>query len=291
MKGNLTLDEISEVSEMKIKRNNIFYNGYSQHKIDRLLELARTNKYSAPQLAKIFKCGSTTINRTLAYNNIHLPNFGRFKRKYDFNDDFFKELNPTSAYWLGFIAADGTISSKIHCLRIGLNKSDDTHLRKFLKAINCNGKIHYIKSNNSASIEIYSKVIIKCFLSFGITPNKSLTIKQVNVPQQLMSHFIRGVYDGDGSLTGNKRTHIQLMIAGNKPFLEQIQNVLIGECDLNKVKIYPLKSRAYKLQYTGIQIFKILEFIYKDSTPFIRLDRKYDNYQYFKNKFTSSDNP
>lgn len=75
------------------------------------------------------------------------------------------------------------------------------------------------------------------------------------------------------------------MIAGNKPFLEQIQNILIKECNLNKVDIYPLQSKAYKLQYTGIQIFRILNFLYENSNPTIKLDRKYKKYLYFKEKF------
>ena len=130
---------------MKIKKNNVFYNGFSQNKINKLLELAKTKKYSAPQLASIFKCNKKTIFKALAYNDTHLPNLGKFKRKYSLNDNFFKELNPTSAYWLGFIAADGCLYSKTNCLRIGLNKSDDNHLKKFLKAINCDKKLGYTK--------------------------------------------------------------------------------------------------------------------------------------------------
>ena len=126
---------------------------------------------------------------------------------------------------------------------------------------------------------------MNCLLSYGVTPNKSLTIKRVNVPQQSMSHFIRGVYDGDGSISGNKRRNLQLAIAGNKPFLKQIQEILVKECDLNEVGIYPLKSRAYKLQYTGIQIFRILNFIYKNSNSTMRLNRKYEKFLYFKKKY------
>jgi hypothetical protein len=282
---NLTKDEISEVSEMKINKKHIFCNAHTQHKTNQLLELAKTGEYSAPRLAKLFNCDRKTIFRALDKYSIHLKNLGKFKRKYTVNDDFFNELNTVSAYWLGFIAADGTLSSRDNSFRIGLNKSDDTHLKKFLNAISSNNKIYYVQSNHSASIEIYSVKLINSLLSYGITPKKSLTINYVKVPQELMSHFIRGVYDGDGSLTGKRRTHVQLMIAGNKPFLEQIQNVLIKECNLNKVKIYPLPSKAFKLQYTGIQVFRILEFMYKDSDPHIRLDRKYGNYISFKERF------
>ena len=270
---------------MKIRKTNIFYNGHNLTKLNKLLELAKTNKYSALKLAKIFNCNRKTILKALAYNNIYLKNLGLFERKYDLNDDFFKELDPTSAYWLGFIAADGNLSNKSNCLTIGLNRSDDNHINKFLEALDCKKKVRYIQSNNSALVEIHSKEVMDCLLSYGITPNKSLTIKNVKVPKHLMSHFIRGVYDGDGSITGYKRTHFQLMIAGNRPFLEQIQQVLVEECNLNKVSIYPLQSKAYRLQYTGIQNFRILDYMYHNSTPNTRLDRKYKKYLYYKKKF------
>jgi len=64
------------------------------------------------------------------------------------------------------------------------------------------------------------------------------------------------------------------------PLLKQVQKILIDRCGLNQVKIYHLKkeSRAFRLQYTGSQIFKILDFMYKDSSDVIRLDRKYQKY-------------
>lgn len=276
---------------MKIKKNNVFYNGYSQDKIDKLLKLARTYNYSAPQLARIFKCGRTTIIRTLEYNKIILPNFGRFKRKFDLNDFFFVKLNTISAYWLGFIATDGNISGNSNSIRIGLNKKDKIHLENFLKAIGCEKEIYINKKLNSANLEVHSKTMKESLTQLGIPPRKSLIIKDLRVSEKLMPHFIRGVYDGDGSLSGRKKTHIQISIAGNKPFLENIQNYLIKRCNLNKTQIYPLKSKAYKLQYTGTQIFRILDFLYEDSNPETRLERKYNLYLNYKNKFISSCNP
>ena len=93
----------------------------------------------------------------------------------------------------------------------------------------------------------------------------------------LMPHFVRGVFDGDGWISGKKITHVQFGIAGNKPFLQQIQDTLVKECNINRVNIYPLSgpNRAHKLQYTGHQVFKILNFLYKGSNKSIRLERKY----------------
>jgi hypothetical protein len=255
-------------------------------KLIKLIKIAKTGKYSAPRLAKIFNCDKKSVLYSLYCHNILLPNLGQFKKKYGSNEHFFNKLNPISAYWAGFIAADGTLTFKDNGIYIGLNKKDKHHLLKFKKAIQTNSPIKEVKSNNSAHIGIYSKELFNTLIKLGIKPNKSLSISHVNIPGKLMPHFIRGVFDGDGSISGNDISHVQLSIAGNKPFLEQIQNFLIKEIQINKTKIYPLiKSKAYRLQYTGSQIFKILEFIYKDSDDKIRLTRKYDKFIDFKNRF------
>lgn len=261
----------------------------NKQKLTRLIKLANTKEYSAPQLAKIFNCNKKTIFKALGNKGIFLPNLGIFKRTTYCNENFFVNLSSLSAYWAGFIASDGCLFHKNKSLSIGLNKRDIHHLYKFAKAIGTNAKIGYTKSNNSVRISIYSKDIFNSLLKLGIIPNKSLNITNVNMPSYLMSHFIRGVFDGDGYIGGKKVTHVQFFISGNKPFLQEIQKFLIKKCGINKVKLYPLypldKNQGYKLQYTGSQIFRILDFLYKDSTPQTRLDRKYQKVLYLKRIF------
>ncbi|MBI5148070.1 hypothetical protein HZA33_00130 [Candidatus Pacearchaeota archaeon] len=259
---------------------------FKKEKLNKLIELARTKKYSAPKLAKKFRCDRKTIFRILKDKEIMLPNLGRFKKRIYCNEKFFKKLNKISAYWLGFIAADGVLSLRDKSVLICLSEKDKKHLYKFKKAIKTNAKIGLIKSNRSAHIGICDKDLFESLVERGVTPNKSLSIKKVKFPQRLSSHFIRGVFDGDGSISGSDISHIQLMIAGNKEFLEQLQDILIKNCKLNRVKLYRLtKGNAYKLQYTGPQIFKILKFLYRNSNKNMRLDRKYTKYLIFKRKF------
>ena len=259
----------------------------TEFKIKRLIKLANTTQYSAPCLAKIFNCDRKVVHRVLKENKITLPNLGRFKKKIYVNDNFFTKLNSVSAYWAGFIAADGVLSNRDKNLSIALNKRDIKHLYKFIKAVKSNAHVGCIKSNNSAHVNLYSKPLFNSLIKLGITPNKSLTITNVSLSQSLMPHFIRGVFDGDGWISGKRITHVQFGIAGNRPFLQQIQDVLVKKCHVNRVKLYPLfpRGRAFKLQYTGSQIFKILEFLYKKSKPQTRLDRKYQKMLELRKRF------
>lgn len=259
----------------------------TKYKIGRLIKLVKTNAYSAPRLAKFFNCDKKTIFRILKAKRIILPNLGRFKKRIYANDNFFSPLNSISAYWVGFIAADGILCNRDKNITISLNDRDVTHLYKFARAIKSNARVGYVKSNNSAHVSIYSRLLFGSLIKLGITPNKSLSIGHINMPLVLISHFVRGVFDGDGWISGRKITHVQFGIAGNRPFLQQIQDVLVKNCNINRVKLYPLppSGKAYKLQYTGSQIFRILGFLYEKSNRQIRLDRKYKKMLDLKKKF------
>jgi hypothetical protein len=257
-------------------------------KLARLITLAQTGEYSAPMLAETFKCNRKTALLVLGDNDIKLKNLGQFQKRIFCNDNFFDELTPVSSYWLGFIAADGCLFLKNRSVTIGLALKDKSHLQKFKRAIRTNSNISYALSTNSVRISVYSEKIVDRLVNLGVTPNKSLTISKVEVPQNLFSHFVRGVFDGDGSITGKRVTHLQFMIAGNKPFLKNLQENLVKNCDINEVQLYQLsgKNKAFKLQYTGSQIFRILDYLYRDSTPEIRLTRKFGKYLKLKDKFS-----
>jgi len=257
-------------------------------KLVKLVNFAKSGRYSAPRLAEIFKCNKKTVLLVLGDNGIRLRNLGQFQKRIFCDDIFFDELTPISSYWLGFIAADGCLSLKNRSVTINLALKDKSHLQKFKRAIRANSDISYSLSTNSVRISVYSEKVFDRLVNLGVTPNKSLTIGKVEVPQNLLSHFVRGVFDGDGSVSGRRVTHLQFMIAGNKPFLKNIQESLIKNCDINEVQLYQLSgnNKAFKLQYTGSQIFKILDYLYKDSTPETRLTRKYEKYLKLKNKFS-----
>ncbi|PIS14898.1 hypothetical protein COT64_00245 [Candidatus Shapirobacteria bacterium CG09_land_8_20_14_0_10_39_12] len=258
-----------------------------KRKLEKLVELAQTGKFSAPKLAKAFKCNRKTILQVLGDNNVKLKNLGQFQKRIFCDDNFFNNLTLISSYWLGFIAADGCLSLKNRSITIGLALRDKSHLQKFKRAVHTNSNIFYAFPTNSVRISIYSGKIFDQLINFGVTPNKSLTISKVDVPQNLLSHFIKGVFDGDGSITGKRVTHLQFMIAGNKPFLKNLQENLIKNCDINEVQLYKLsgENKAFKLQYTGFQLFRIMEYLYKDSLPETRLKRKYEKYLKLKSRF------
>lgn len=196
------------------------------------------------------------------------------------------------AYWLGFLAADGSVSKKQ--LTLLLADKDKEHLLKFKNFIGVDYKIGKRQTtlNNKKfigwSYSVSSTEFVKSLKKHNLYPNKSFTIEIPNtIPKLLIHHYIRGLFDGDGSIV-NSNNRLLFSITSSKNMCEQVQDVLIKNCSLskNKLKIFTSKKTQQKysaISYCGNKQNKIIyNFLYKDAAIF--LQRKYN---IFKNKFTN----
>lgn len=204
--------------------------------------------------------------------------------KHNFPRDEFYFSNIDSkekAYWLGFLYADGCVHSNSNEISITLKDRD--HLEKFRKAIKSNNKIgESIDRRFSSLPKIYhfsirDKQLKSDLIKWGCVPNKSLTLTKIpNIPRDFVSHFIRGYFDGDGSLHWlNGTKNFRISFVGTAPFLKDIQKELglslsLGQHKGNQSKYFQVAGRK--------QVPMILDYIYKDSDENIRLTRKYKNY-------------
>lgn len=206
-------------------------------------------------------------------------------RKYKLNESYFENIDsPEKAYWLGFIAADGCIyqtGSGSKVLSFNINSRDKNHLEKFLQAIKSTAKIKIISGSGFgemteiASLQINSKKIVEDLNKFGIIQKKSLILDKPNIEEKYLFDWIRGYFDGDGSITvelpnGNS----QINFLGTKEILTFIQETLRPE-KINKLQSNCLNKNSFSLTYGGKQlIIQLLNKFYKN--PTIYLERKYE---------------
>lgn len=220
-------------------------------------------------------------------------------RTHFYNTRFFKTIDSEEkAYWLGFLMADGAISRSgknkpYNRIDINLKIEDKEHLVKFQESIGStytinekfieNKKLDF--SSSICHLRINSIDMAKDLMNLGVHPQKTgkeTFIKIPNLP--LERHFLRGFFDGDGSLINSAFLRFNIGSA-SKSMLEEINNHLLSNIGVD-FSIYEEK------QY-GIPFFKIdsqcrpknkafLEYIYKDSTVYLK--RKYDLYSKLKNK-------
>eukprot|EP01084_Bolivina_argentea_P015209 28433_1 len=128
------------------------------------------------------------------------------------NSNFFNTWNPTMAYWLGFLFADGNVykTATISRIQLELKCSDYGHVAKYKAALQSTYKLGLYKATKSPNCKarhsISSKILTTKLIQLGCIPRKSLTLEwPKNIPDEYVHHFVRGYCDGDGCIHFHKR--------------------------------------------------------------------------------------
>lgn len=186
--------------------------------------------------------------------------------------------SPDKAYWIGFLLADGGVYKGQ--LWINLSKKDEVHLEAFRKSLN---STHPIKEKHRCvSYYIRSKRLVYALQKYGIIERKTFNTKFPNhIPKKYVRDFIRGYFDGDGSIKFNKKRNTKVFkLTGTLVLLSSIQDILISKLGLPKNKI--LRSgNSYVLNYGGNnQVTTIYHYLYDDSNLY--LERKHSKFIEFE---------
>ena len=236
--------------------------------------------YTLKQLGKEFSCSYPTIRNLLNKHNIQSRGN---KQGYPRNEYYFSKIDTEEkAYWLGFLYADGCVHSNNN--EVSINITDREHVEKFKTAIGAvNHKItetndkRFTNAKTLYQFTIKDEQLHKDLIQWGCVPQKSLLLNKIpNIPRDFISHFIRGYFDGDGSLHYLQGTNnYRISFIGTKDFLNDIQK----ELSTNVSLYYGSSGKAYQLSISGRkQVERILNYLYKDSQEKTRLNRKYQTY-------------
>ena len=257
-----------------------------------------TKSYSDEEIA--IKLGKSRITITSARKKFKIQSFtertglkkqdgcvifGGRKKQILFNEKYFSEINSEdSAYFLGLLAADGSISNSNNKLEITLAEPDYHILNTFISCINgveCKIKkrIRPDRSKTFYRLTLCSKQMVSDLNLLGLTPSKTHTFSITkSIPNEFLPHFLRGLWDGDGSI-GEK--HFCVGIA-SFDFKEQVINFindLGGEPPNVCVRKLRSGKNFYNISVASKRHFKFRNSLYKDAT--IYLNRKYEKYREF----------
>lgn len=222
------------------------------------------------------------------FKKLNLPTLNANNAK-SFNEKAFDVINDESAYWLGILLADGSVhikndSKKSHYLELCMK--DKEHIEKFRNFLSSSHKIskRTVKSNGSIvyRIIIGSKYMCTRLIELGIKPNK--TYEKINfnnfVDKQFLPSFIRGFFDGDGSIDLNPSNHIRYIgfTSMYEESLKSLQTVIKENCNVYFDYLDVRESKAPMLRlYKQTETIKFLDWIY--ASPQCVLDRKYNKYK------------
>lgn len=227
------------------------------------------NKYTYDEIIKKIKKISShnTINRIIKKYNIKRTFITKATNKV--NHDYFDNIDtPEKSYWIGMLMADGYVHNKRGYVELSLHHNDKDMIEKFKNDLNSDRKINCY--NNKCSIKISSRKLINDLKKYGIIQRKSG--KEIFPDINFKSDFLRGFFDGDGSVGISKKQKWFRFISSSYIIIDQINNFLIkkGISSKNISKLNsktPIYSIHYSSYFDCINLYKL---IYENSTLFMK---------------------
>ena len=253
-------------------------------------------------VTKWFKHFGIPTQSCTRFTNLNLEKYRRWLQEnkkpkikkefpWHFNKDFFKIWSPEMAYVFGFLIADGYIFVNPYgSCYFGFVSADKEIIEKIRNLLGSNHKIgirkrslEHPKWKDVYVLQIGSKHIFQYLKKLGIVQNKSLVIKfPKNIPNELLRHFVRGYFDGDGCVYFRQhwkkdRNKLKWVFqvrftSGSREFLEGLRNTL---------KLYTKggyltkKERGYELVFSHHDGAALFNAMYDNVSSGIFLERKY----------------
>lgn len=190
---------------------------------------------SVPQIAKNYNIPQHKLYYELKKRKLTRSHIEK-SRKFIANFNFFENIDSEiKAYWLGYMFSDGYISSS-NGYRVGITSKDIEHLSLFIEDLSATYPVKIYESETSYGTTRYGRVLIASqkmyddLTSHGCVEHKSKKLRPPNLEKKFERYFIRGMYDGDGSIkkSKNAKSGYSLSIVGTKEIIEWIKHRISG---------------------------------------------------------------
>jgi intein/homing endonuclease len=212
-------------------------------------------------------------------------------RKYNCDENYFEKIDTfEKAYWLGLLFADGYVRKRKQfngkhkqggIVGISLKNGDEYLLNKFINDLKSNYSLtKQIKDDFlSYKLEINSSKMVDDLIKLGCVPKKSLILLPPKINYDFISHFIRGYFDGDGSI-GEYNGRLKLTILGTEEILTWILLFFKNNGMVTTPKISK-KNNIRALQINSQTDIDIVKDILYDSCENNYLKRKKEKFKFY----------
>ena len=185
------------------------------------------------------------------------------------------------AYAVGLLATDGCLSPPGYL--IDLTSKDREQLENFRRCIGVDLKItkKYSGGREYLRIQFKNTIFYNFLISIGLTPAKSKTLGRLAIPEKYFFHFLRGVFDGDGSTYSywDPRWRSSFMFylcfaSASKVFIDWLRENIETRLSIKGHVTVTKSSICYQLKYAKSDGLKVLRKMYRDAPKGFYLSRK-----------------
>ncbi len=215
---------------------------------------------SAAELAAEYGLHRNSIYKILKNNGT--PRRRRKEPQHSLNEDVFDVITPESAYWIGFLMADGNIKDLADghqpAVTLTLAGRDAEHVARFRAFLGSSHTLH-VRNTGSVTLSVRSRKLVDALARYGVVPRKSFTAQVIGLEDN--ADFWRGVMDGDGNLRVNHSRFGEIRLCGSQALIGQFaafahRSVLGGQWTVK-----PFRT-IYTVDITGPQVVALAHLLY-----------------------------
>lgn len=274
-----------------MKRKDGFrnYNELSEEDIDFIIEEYYKSDLKVRDLSKKLCLTNRTLPMIFKKRGINSSR----KNKYTLDEKYFNSIDTErKAYWLGYLYADGFIGDNAHNNIIFSQKITDSYIiEQFAEDISFTGKLRisnsisttFLNGQPQFVINFSSRTMADDLRALNMNTKKSMTMKELPpIEASLFRHFVRGYFDGDGTIVASERNSykdriylcVHWNIIGTIDFLKKIAEKL-------PIKTFFYDSKTPEMKYLSSSskksICSLYNYLYDEASFYLK--RKHDVFQ------------
>ena len=209
----------------------------------------------------------------------------RNSNNYEILWDASEITNEMEAYIVGLWMADGTISDSQAKLKLKAGESELELLESLKNYIIPDQEIQYERNKTQAKLVISSTEFVNNLENLGVLRGKTYKIMEIpEMKESLLRHFIRGYFDGDGTVFQD-RNYLKANICSiDEKILVKMQSIIEDQgintrinCEIKEGKEYVCFGKVTSNTKNMFRLFitqqnsilKLRDYLYKDATIFL----------------------
>ena len=215
------------------------------------------------------------------------------------DQSIFSEItNEVEAYTVGLLTADGNISTT-GSVAIDMISTDEELLCEINKRLyhETGHLFQYGGGEDSwhkipmSRLIVHGKQLCQNLAKYNVIPNKTYSLEELYPfkDKEIMRHYLRGLFDGDGVVSQGKCKYLSVgYCAHNKSFTKSFQDFFCSKLDLPSNKLFNT-GNCWDCRWAARKdVEKFYNFLYTDSSIYLkRKKEKIQNYLQGNTEVTS----
>ena len=184
------------------------------------------------------------------------------------------------AYVLGFWFADGCIYNN-KMFDITTHSKDKYILNRIKEQLEYTGDLYKYTGRQAYRLNFSCVEIYKDIIKLGGKERKSFNCHFPKVPKEYLRDFIRGYFDGDGSIYNVKGNRINTAFCcASKDFINQLFKILQQEINIKGGSLH-FENDCWKLTFGKRDSIELGHFMYDNLNSKLYLERKFDKFKIY----------